>query len=102
MGKVFVFLVKSNKGPFYPVRIKTFLDFMQYLSRFIYSYEHFLSFSSTYHVWEDLVVLRDQKKILIHVLSPLIRLAICMSLGIIVTLFAWMAHKFKSSNKPTK
>ena len=62
MGKVFVFLVKSNKGPFYPVRIKTFLAFMQYLSRFIYFYEHFLSFSSTYHLWEDLVVPRDQKE----------------------------------------
>ena len=41
MGKVFIFLVKSNNGPFYLVRIKTFLAFMQYLSRFIYFYEHF-------------------------------------------------------------
>ena len=71
MGKVFVFLVKSNKGPFYLVRIKTFLAFMQYLSRFIYFYEHFLSFSSTYHLWEDLVVLkRTKKKMFSRPLTP--------------------------------
>jgi hypothetical protein len=30
------------------------------------------------------------------------RLASCMSLGIIVTRFAWMAHRLVSSNKPIK
>ena len=29
------------------------------------------------------------------------RLANCMSLGMIVTLLAWIAHRFVSSNKPT-
>ena len=32
--------------------------------------------------------------------SPLILLANCMSLGIMVTRFAWMAHKFVSSKRP--
>lgn len=34
--------------------------------------------------------------------SPLIRRASWMSLGMIVTLLAWMAHKFVSSNRPTR
>jgi hypothetical protein len=38
---------------------------------------------------------------LIQDLSPLILLANYISLGIIVTLLAWMAHKFVSSNNPT-
>jgi hypothetical protein len=37
-----------------------------------------------------------------HDLPPLIRIANCMSLGIMVTLFACIAHMFVSSNKPTK
>ena len=35
-------------------------------------------------------------------LSPLILLANCTSFGIIVTLFAWIAAKLVSSNRPTK
>jgi hypothetical protein len=35
-----------------------------------------------------------------HDLSPLILRASCISLGMIVTLLAWIAHKFVSSNKP--
>lgn len=34
--------------------------------------------------------------------SPLIRLASWISLGMMVTLFAWMAHRLVSSNNPTK
>lgn len=34
--------------------------------------------------------------------SPLIRLASWISLGMMVTLFAWMAHRLVSSNSPTK
>ena len=34
--------------------------------------------------------------------SPLILLAKCISLTIIVTLLAWIAHKFVSSNSPTR
>ena len=34
-------------------------------------------------------------------LSPLMRLASWISLGIIVTLFAWMAHRLVSSKRPT-
>ena len=37
-----------------------------------------------------------------YALSPRILLANWMSLGIIVTLFAWIAHKLVSSNKPTR
>jgi hypothetical protein len=37
-----------------------------------------------------------------HDLPPLICIANCMSLGIMVTLFACIAHMFVSSNKPTK
>ena len=35
-------------------------------------------------------------------LSPLMRRASCISFGIIVTLFAWMAHKLESSRRLTK
>ena len=35
-------------------------------------------------------------------IGPLILLASCISFGIIVTLFAWIAHKLQSSNKCTK
>ena len=37
-----------------------------------------------------------------QLLSPLMRGASCMSFGIIVTLFAWMAHKLESSRRLTK
>ena len=37
-----------------------------------------------------------------HDLSPLILLASCISFGIIVTLFAWIAHRFVSSKRPIK
>jgi len=38
----------------------------------------------------------------IYARSPRIRRASWISFGMIVTLLAWMAHKFVSSNKPTK
>ena len=34
--------------------------------------------------------------------SPRILLASWMSLGMMVTLLAWMAHRFVSSNRPTR
>ena len=36
-----------------------------------------------------------------HMRSPLILLASCMSLGMMVTRFAWIAHRLVSSNRPT-
>ena len=53
------------------------------------------------------VLQNDVKKFLIksaafYARSPRILLASWMSFGIIVTLFAWMAHKFVSSNRPTR
>ena len=34
-------------------------------------------------------------------MGPRILLASCMSLGMMVTRFAWMAHRLQSSNSPT-
>ena len=39
--------------------------------------------------------------VVFHERSPLILLASCMSLGMIVTLLAWMAQRFVSSKSPT-
>jgi len=39
---------------------------------------------------------------IVHVLSPLILLASWMSLGMIVTLLAWIAHRLVSSKRPTR
>jgi len=41
-------------------------------------------------------------RIITYALSPRILLASCMSLGIMVTRLAWIAHKFVSSNRPTR
>ena len=42
------------------------------------------------------------KSLFIYALSPLIRLANWMSLGMMVTRFAWIAHKLVSSKIPTR
>ena len=37
-----------------------------------------------------------------HARSPRMRRASCMSLGMMVTRLAWMAHRLVSSNRPTR
>ena len=37
-----------------------------------------------------------------HLRSPLMRRASCMSLGMMVTRLAWMAHRLVSSNSPVR
>ena len=63
------------------------------------------SFSGNISLWEKLVVLKRTDVVLCrevrHALSPQIRLANWISLGIIVTLLAWMAQRLVSSNRPT-
>lgn len=44
----------------------------------------------------------SKNKIHAYARSPLIRLASWISLGMMVTLFAWIAHRLVSSNNPTK
>ena len=59
------------------------------------------------YLWEGLVALKrtefdveaGRKP---QALSPRIRLANWMSLGMMVTRLAWMAHKLASSNNPTR
>ena len=70
------------------------------------SYFSFISsFSKDFSLWEGMVVLKRTVSLwflVVYALSPRIRLASWMSLGMIVTRFACMAHKFTSSKSPTR
>jgi hypothetical protein len=62
---------------------------------FMYSSLHAFQCKFSYEI-----ILIQASDIWIHYLSPLILLASYMSLGIMVTLLAWIAQRLVSSNKP--
>ena len=103
MGKVFIFLVALKKRVFYLIflhcKCMVLGLFYLFLDLVVIAFQNIFP-------WEYVVVPRDQNTMLFcscfYVLSPLICLAICVSLGITVTCFACIAHKLLSSNNPTK
>ena len=82
-----------------------FISLFLKVSLFFCRLKYLMGSFSGYPLLEDLVVLKGPYFVFVsavQALSPRILLANWMSLGMMVTCLAWMAHRMVSSNNPTR